>query len=222
MKVLELFAGSRSFGKVAEEFGWEVFSTDNHPYDNINLVDDIMNVNPSDIPFVPDVIWASPPCTTYSIAGIRFHRREGKAFSENAKMADKIVQKTIDLINHFLELNPNLTYYIENPRGTLRKQDFMFDLPRATVWYCQYGDNRAKPTDLWSNNLYDLTNPTGWIPRPECHNGNENCHHDKQPRSYKSRKAEGIVAQGTQGQANNHERSKVPYELCKEIIESYQ
>ncbi len=73
MKSLELLVGSRSFGKIAEEFGWEVFSTDYHPYDNIDLVEDIMNVNPSNIPFIPDVIWASPPCTYFSVASIGKH-----------------------------------------------------------------------------------------------------------------------------------------------------
>ena len=61
MKLLELFAGSRSVGKVAEEMGFEVFSTDLNPFENIDLVGDILKITRDDIPFVPDVIWASPP-----------------------------------------------------------------------------------------------------------------------------------------------------------------
>ena len=43
MKVLELFAGSRSFGKVAEDRGHEVFSVDITAFKNINLVTDFYN-----------------------------------------------------------------------------------------------------------------------------------------------------------------------------------
>jgi len=41
MNVLELFAGSRSIGKVAEELGYNVFSVDIEPFKNIDLVKDI-------------------------------------------------------------------------------------------------------------------------------------------------------------------------------------
>ena len=49
----------------------------------------------------------------------------------------------------------------------------MQDFERTTVWYCKYGDTRAKTTDIWTNNLYNLLNSKGWNPRPECFNGNK-------------------------------------------------
>ena len=94
----------------------------------------------------------------------------------------------------------------------------MKGLPRVTVWYCRYGDNAAKPTDIWSNNINSLFNPNGWQPRQECFNGNKNCHHDKQPRGYAAKKKSGALGKGTQGKKNNYFRSIVPYELCKEIL----
>jgi len=80
MKVLELFAGSCSFSDVAKEYGHETFtidngldlSTDNH-YSKIDLVADILELSIDDIPFSPDIIWASPPCTTFSIASCSTH-----------------------------------------------------------------------------------------------------------------------------------------------------
>lgn len=65
MKILELFAGSQSIGKVAESLGHEVFSIDIQDFDGIDLAKDIEFVTSEDIPFKPDMIWASPPCTTY-------------------------------------------------------------------------------------------------------------------------------------------------------------
>ena len=80
MKVLELFAGTRSIGKAFEARGHEVFSVewDKH-FENIDLYADIMSVTADDIIQRfgrPDVIWASPDCTTFSIAAISHHRRK--------------------------------------------------------------------------------------------------------------------------------------------------
>ena len=204
MKVLELFAGSRSIGKVADELGYEVFSVDINNFEGIDLVKDIEFLTKEDIPFIPDVIWASPPCTTYSIAAISHHRDMGKPKTDFAAKSDRLVLNTLRLIKEF-----DCTYFIENPRGYLRKMDFMLGVPKTTVWYCTYGDVRAKPTDIWSNHIYSLFNENGWKPRPMCFNGNTKCQHQPAPRGSRT---------GTQGMKNNYERSKVPYELCKEIL----
>ena len=204
MKVLELFAGSRSIGKVADELGYEVFSVDINNFEGIDLVKDIEFLTKKDIPFIPDVIWASPPCTTYSIAAISHHRDMGKPKTDFAAKSDRLVLNTLKLIKEY-----NCKYFIENPRGYLRKMHFMLGVPKTTVWYCTYGDVRAKPTDIWSNHIYSLFNENGWKPRAICFNGNTNCQHQPAPRGSRT---------GTQGMKNNYERSKVPYELCKEIL----
>tara|TARA_R100001463_G_scaffold65433_2_gene118711 strand:- start:3873 stop:4490 length:618 start_codon:yes stop_codon:yes gene_type:complete len=203
MKVLELFAGSRSFSKVAEELGYDTFCTDSQPFEGIDLVDDIMNIKPSNIPFEPEIIWASPPCTSFSVASISTYWKGGKGAYIPKKAESYIgmalVQKAKDLIDYF---KPKY-WYIENPRGVLRKLDVVQDLPiRHTVWYCTYGDTRAKPTDIWTNN-------ESWTPRPVCKNGNPECHHQRAPRGAKT---------GTQGLKGDYERSKVPKELCYELL----
>ena len=208
MKVLELFAGSRSVGKAAESLGYDVFSSDINDFDKIDYVIDILNFDVKKVPFKPDIIWASPPCTYFSVASIGKHwNKNHTPKSENALLGVAFVKKTIDIIK---DLNPKF-WYIENPRGKLRKLQVVKGLPITTVWYCQYGDNRAKPTDIWSNNIRSLLNINGWQPRPECFNGNKNCHHESAPRGSQT---------GTQGRKGNYNRSKIPNELCIEILKS--
>ena len=43
MNTLELFAGSRSFSKVAEKFGHKTFTTDCEPFEKIDVVCDIFD-----------------------------------------------------------------------------------------------------------------------------------------------------------------------------------
>ena len=149
----------------------------------------------------PDIIWASPDCTTYSIAGISHHRRKEetgnlKPVSDYAKFSDETNKHVLKLIN---ELNPNY-FFIENPRGGLRKMDFMQDFNRYTVTYCQYGDNRMKPTDIFTNH----PDPNF---KPMCKNGDP-CHVSA-PRG---------SATGTQGIKGTVDRSRIPEELCDYIV----
>ena len=208
MKVLELFAGSKSFSKVAEQIGMKTYTTDYKDFYKIDYVCNILEFDVNKIPFKPDIIWASPPCTYFSVASIGHHwNKDHTPKTKEAVLGVKIVQKTLDIINHF---NPKF-YFIENPRGKLRKLDVVKGIPRTTVCYCQYAEDRMKPTDIWTNNLFDVFNKKGWQPRTMCFNGNKNCHHQPAPRGSQT---------GTQGIKGNYLRSIVPKELCKEILNS--
>ena len=203
IRILEIFAGSKSFSNVANSKGFKTFSVDWNPFKGIDLVADVENLKIDDFPFVPDVVWASPDCTTYSIASCSTHRSKTiEPKTEYAQKCDQVNKHLIGLINEWLKINSDMIFFIENPRGMLRKMPFMQEFKRQTIWYCQYGDNRAKPTDIW-------TNCNTWIPRPACHNGNKNCHHQPSPRGSKN---------GTQGLAKFYERSKIPKQLCEEIL----
>ena len=209
--ILEVFAGSRSIGNKAEELKMNVFSVDWTPYDKINLVIDVENLQINDIPFVPDLAWFSPDCTTYSIAAISTHRNGTEPKSEYAKKCDRVNEHYLKLIKKWLEINPKMVFFIENPRGMMRKMPFMKGLQRVTIWYCTYGDTRAKPTDIWSNNIQSIFNPNGWNPRAECFNGNKKCHHESAPR--------GSIS-GTQAKKGSYNRSKIPEQLCEEVLKS--
>jgi len=203
MKILELFAGSRSISKVAEKLKYDVFSSDIKQFGDIDYIVDVLEFDYKKIPFIPDIIWASPPCQGFSVAAIGKNWVKGYDFlpkTESARLGIRLVEKTIKIIDYYKVKNPDLIFYIENPRGKLRKAPFMKYFIRHTVTYCQYGDERMKPTDIWTNNK-------NWQPRPMCKNG-DSCHISA-PRGSKT---------GTQGLKGAYDRSKIPEELCIEIL----
>ena len=148
MKLLELFSGTKSVGKVAEQLGYEVVSLDLKDADiNIDILNwDYHQYQPKHF----DVIWASPPCTEYSRAktiGVR-----------KIEEANEIVERTLNIIEYL-----NSKYYIiENPQtGLLKEQWFMYGMPYTDIDYCKYGMPYRKRTRLW-NNVFN------WKPRPLC------------------------------------------------------
>ena len=203
-KVLELFAGSRSFSKIAENYGLKTYTSDFKSFDKIDQVCDIFKFNLDEcvkkLGGYPDIIWASPPCTYFSVASIGHHwNSDHTPKTENAKLGVAIVKRTMEIIHTILLKNPKAYYIIENPRGKLRKLNLINPYEMKTVTYCQYGDTRMKPTDIWTN--------ANWLPKPICKNGDK-CH-EAAPRGSRT---------GTQGLKGNYERSKVPEELCKDIL----
>lgn len=203
--LLELFAGSAEVCKSARQLGIQTtFAVDWKDFGTTDLVADVEFLKERDIPFVPDIVWASPDCTTYSIAAISTHRDGTAPKTDYAAKCDRVNQNFIRLINKWLKANPGLLFYIENPRGMLGKMPFMSKFDRHTVWYCQYGDERAKPTHIFTNDKL-------WTPRPQCKNGNRDCHHTPAPRGAKT---------GTQGRKGSFERSLIPAQLRRELLKS--
>lgn len=217
MTILELFAGSRSIGKAFEEKGHKVISIDwNRELPGMDWYGDIEELT-ADFIFRTwgkiDAVWASKDCATYSIARIWEHRIKTDTtflpISDYAKKCDSVNKHVLKLL---LDLQPKY-WFIENPRGALRKMDFMQGLPRYTVTYCQYGDTRMKPTDIWTNH----PNPKF---KPMCKNG-DTCH-DSSPRGSTIRKMrkEGInIEYSGTAALRKQDRYKIPVELCRHIVE---
>src|SRR5471032_505597 len=157
MQTVELFCGTKSFSKVAVHRGHKTFTLDIEPAFAPDLLASIRDVRPAQLPHNPLILWASPPCQAFSVAALyRNWNPDGTPKHQRVIEAKKIVRKTIALID---AIKPDW-WFIENPRGMLRKMPFMQDFHRQTITYCQYGGTAQKPTDIW-------TNAHWWEPRPK-------------------------------------------------------
>lgn len=203
---IELFSGSCVVAETLRAQGWDVLTIDINKKYGADVSTDIAGLCVEDLPVQyrnPTFVWASPPCTTFSILRVGHNWRDymGTPIAKNTRTAIGVylVYKTLSLIH---DLNP--TYWcIENPVGKLRKLPFMQVLPRKTVTYCQYGEPNRKPTDIW-------TNISQWTPRPMCSNGAP-CH---------IRSPRGSDALNKAGKNDAYSRAIVPFDLIKEIISS--
>jgi len=160
MKVLELFAGKNTFSQLAKkEFGAEIFTSDIKDLQGIDYVIDIMEFNPENVPFIPDVIWASPDCAVWSKASgaLHFDSRSLQPKTAKAKNAFYQIDKLLGIIDYFKKINPDMYYFIENPVGRLNwvlmpgtlfgRVDY-----KMTITQNSYGKEFRKPTHLFTNN----------------------------------------------------------------------
>lgn len=209
-KMLDLFCGTKSMAKAFERAGWETYTVDWEAKFEPTLCCDVNTLTVEKIielcGGVPDFVHMSPDCSSYSVAAIFHHRKQNKgtgeleAVTDYAKFCDKTNAYIIDLVVN--KLKPKF-YTIENPRAGMRKMGFVKDLPRYTTTYCQWGDTRMKPTDIWTN----LPNPNF----PCCKNGDK-CH-EAAPRGSQT---------GTQGIKGAKDRSRIPDALCDYIVKLTQ
>jgi len=204
MLILDFFAGTKSSTQAFRDAGHTVITFELDPSFEPDHAIDIMDVTPEWILSkygTPDFIWASPPCTAFSVASMGHHWATGGLDPTPKTKAASYNQELVWQTRRIIErLSPTYGFLIENPRGMLRKLPPVKGLERRTVTYCQYGDSRMKPTDLWGW-------VAGWTPKPPCKNG-DTCH-TPAPRGSRT---------GTQGLAGAKERSRVPYGIGVELL----
>lgn len=212
-KLLELFCGTKSVGNVFEKNGYEVISLDyNAKFNATHIVDfltwDYQQYDPNYF----DVIWASPDCTTWSLATGGKYRLKTEIYGRNnehqerANLGNNMILRLIEILNYF----NCKAWFIENPKALLRHfpplKDFIKERNAYTtvVYYSNYDEwGFHKPTDIWSNlPLWNETQPhldeTHYILRFHNFNG-------KMKKFYKN------------FQANAEKRSKIPPSLINRL-----
>lgn len=203
MKTIELFCGTKSFSKVAKKLGHDIFTVDidgsffpdriadlSKPHEQYSISFEIDN---------SDVVWMSPPCTTFSLASGNIHwTADRKPKTKEAVLGRELLYFCREVANQCIK--DNKIFFIENPNG--RAVWFLPNKWLKRVWYCQYGDTRAKPTNIWTN--LDMEFKT-------CKNNNPNCNHIRAKRGSKT---------GTQGLKGSVDRSRIPEELFYHIFEN--
>lgn len=171
MRVLELFSGTGSVGKIAKQLNWEVISLD---LKNADINTDILNWDYKIYPVGNfDIIWASPPCDTFSRLrdtwiGRKLKKHGDKIITKEILEKDMlnegvpILNKTKEIINYF---SPTY-WFIENPQ-TSRMKEFNNDLPFYDIDYCKYSDwGYRKRTRIWTN----LKNFNAKLCKKDCDN----------------------------------------------------
>jgi hypothetical protein len=209
LQALELFCGSAVVSQEFRQRHWNVIALDADICSNATLVQDIVQTEPSDLEFVPDVIWASPPCHTYSCAAGSYHRSAKKGQLESSKEArdnNFLFCAMVKIMKWAKKKHPHLVVVIENPVGQLAHMPLMeqfekeFELEKKTVHYCAFGRDEKKPTHIWSNDKNLLGNLSRYQCSRNCQvNG---CH------------------ESVQANRNKIDYSVIPQKLAEEVAEN--
>lgn len=161
MRLLELFCGTKSVGKVFESSGYETVSLDFNPKFNATHTEDILTWDYRQYPKDHfDVIWASPDCSTWTCASGGKYRLKTEIYGRNnehqekATMANNMILRVIEILKYF---QPP-TWFIENPKALLQHfpplKQFIseYNAYCNVVYYANYNNwGFLKPTNIWSN-----------------------------------------------------------------------
>ena len=201
LQFLDLFSGTGSIAKAAKERGHNVVTVDFDPQFGADIQADVLELSKTYFKGKGfDAIWCSPPCQTFSVAAIGRHYQivDGvrSPKSEAAKIGLRLLRRTEDIIR----CSEIPVWFMENPMGMMRKMTRIDPSFLHRVTYCQYGDFRMKPTDIWTN--ADWKNPKA------CKNGDP-CH-EASPRGKQ------LGTTRLRGPA----RGVIPHLLCLEVIKA--
>lgn len=157
--MLELFAGEAVVSNAFHHYGsfWRTRSIDNDPKSRATDRVDFLKLKWNNIGVLPDFIWISPPCFTYScweedrLANIPEAIQQDRRFTARIAWFLELAKKKKD----------HLIFVIENPVGWSGEAPMVktiigkkMELHCRTIDYCAFGGRKdTKRTNLWTNDL---------------------------------------------------------------------
>jgi hypothetical protein len=205
MRLLELFSGTGSVGRAFERHGWEVTSLDMDPASNASIIANFMEWDWSDFETGHfDCIWASPPCTHYSIA------RTTAKTPQDIEGSNRLVERVLALINDMFPV----VWFVENPQtGYLKHQPVVQGLRYRDVSYCVFGFPDKKATRIWTNSSF-------WDPPAMCSRSSP-CEYYREHGHHAMSAQRGPARQNGQLKPNDrctlNQLHSMPPALCDEI-----
>ncbi len=201
LTVLDLFSGLGGWSKAFKERGHHVTTVDFNPLFKPDIVADIRDITVASVGY-HNVVLMSPPCETFSVQSLYHHWRTVNGVPEPTSLRAIEGLEIVEAAIAFVRSMDPAFWIMENPRAMLRKQAIVRDIPRKTITYCQYGETRMKPTDLWSEKWDQIP----LVLRAPCKNGDP-CHISA-PRGSST---------GTQGMGTAAQKAVVAYALSEQV-----
>ena len=247
MNVLVLFDGSGCVSEAAKDMGFNVKTLDILPLPHIDLPIDIMNFMPRMLNgFVPDFIWASPPCETWSIKTAmkgggnmywetiktnnkvsdivprgNFDADKRLKFPERIKakqyLHTRLLEKTVQIIDYYDNINPSLVWCIENPASGFMRH-YLKNIKDGYVENVTTYCKYGSPYRKETSIFSNLKLALDWCPR-KTKSGTNTCHHTDSFAlrwDHKRQPIDQIIPQ------SYLERSTIPDQLCKSILKSVE
>ena len=116
LRMLELFSGCSIVSETFNLLGWSVRSVDNDHNSRASHKVDFMQLNWTDIGYIPDSIWLSPPCITYTKLTAGFHRdpkRDEYAKTPQALLHDRLLARIRWILKWMIQKKPHMIIVIE-------------------------------------------------------------------------------------------------------------
>jgi site-specific DNA-cytosine methylase len=214
-RILELFCGTKSVGKVFESAGYEVVSLDYNKKFNATFTEDILTWDYMQYPSgYFDVIWSSPDCSTWSLASGGKYRTKvniyglDNDYQTRATIGNNMILRVIEILKYF---KPR-SWFIENPKALLTHFPPLKDFIKESngtmnlVYYANYNNwGFPKPTNIWSNHTLWENEPKP-VMHPDSYIVRHHPYNNRDKKYYKS------FWKGT-----DEDRSKIPPDLITRL-----
>jgi hypothetical protein len=220
MRVLELYSGTGSVGRVAREMGHEVVSLDISDKYNPTYVCDVLQFDYTSI-WTPGefyLVHASPPCDSYSCISNHMFNKEER--DKRATEANAVTRRTLEIIQY---LQPKY-YIVENPATSLIWKQGIFDqLPGVMfkkVSYCMYSDWGYRKNTTLATNIDFVpkicTGQCGYVRQIKDAQGKIRFLHESVAKQGVSQHTRGLGVQ--QSTHKRWELWRIPEQLVKDIL----